>query len=155
MIEFALVAPVFFFLLFAIIETGTIFLAQSDLQNAVNYSARIVQTGQVKSQNMTSQQFRTAVCNQLRMLHCGSELRINLESYASFSGASYSPPLNADGTPNSNANKFSPGISGQVVMLQASYTWPIATPLLTPFLRNMAGNYHLIVATAAFRNEPF
>jgi Flp pilus assembly protein TadG len=154
-IEFALIAPIFLTLLFAIMETGIIYLAQSDLQNAVDNGSRLVLTGQAQSQNMSASDFRTAICNGLSMLGCNSNLQIDMESYGSFSGASYQSPLNADGTLNTNLNNYQPGISGQVVLLRATYTWPVATPLLTPFLSNMANNSHLITATAAFRNEPY
>jgi hypothetical protein len=35
------------------------------------------------------------------------------------------------------------------------YQWPVFVSLLGSDLSNMGGNKHLIVATAAFRNEPY
>ena len=64
-------------------------------------------------------------------------------------------PLNADNTLNPNLDNYSPGAVCSVVLLRTFYTWPVVTPLLTPFLTNMANNKHLMSATAAFRNEPY
>ena len=155
-IEFAMVAPVFFVLLFGIIETGVLYLAQADLQYAVNNAARKVRTGQVQSGNVTQQAFRDAICSDISaVLSCNGNLSVDVVSYPTFTPANYQSPLNADGTLSSNLNHYQPGTSGQVVLLRVVYTWQVATPLLTPFLVNMAGNFHLLSATAAFRNEPF
>jgi Flp pilus assembly protein TadG len=154
-IEFAFIAPVFFLLLFSIIESGLIYFAQSDLQQAVNSAGRLVRTGEAQSKNMTAADFRATVCSKLTVVSCDSNLEIDLTSYGSFSTASFGPPLKPDGTVDPNLNNFSPGISGQVVLLRGIYVWKIVTPLLTPFLSNMANDGHLIVASTAFRNEPF
>lgn len=154
-IEFAIVAPVFLLLLFAILETGIMYLGQFDLQHAVNNASRLVRTGQAQNQGLTQTAFRSAICDQLMVLSCGTNLQIDVESYGSFGTASFGPPLNADGTVNAALNNYQPGLSGQVVLLRALYVWPVMTPGLTPFLSNMANSSHLIVVSAAFRNEPF
>ena len=155
-LEFALVAPVFFILLMGTIEAGVIFFAQSVLQNATNDAARLIRTGQVASASMTAAQFRTSICNEIGpLLACGTNLQIDVESFASFSTASFTTPLNADNTLNTNLNNYSPGAVCSVVLLRTFYTWQVVTPLLTPFLTNMANNQHLLSATAAFRNEPY
>ena len=137
-------------------ETAPYTWLSPTFKNAVDSAARPVLTGQVQSQNMRARRiFVPRICNGLSMLGCNSNLQIDMESYASFSGASYASPLNADGTLNTSLNNFQPGAAGQVVLLRAMYTWPVATPLLTPFLTNMANNNHLVTATATFRNEPY
>jgi Flp pilus assembly protein TadG len=154
-IEFAIIAPVFFLLLFAILETGILYLGQFDLQHAVNSASRLLRTGQAQTQNMTQAAFRQAVCDKLMMLSCSTSLQIDVESYGSFGTAAFGPPLNADGTVNTALANYQPGASGQVVLLRALYVWPIMTPGLKVFLSNMANGAHLIVVSAAFRNEPF
>ena len=42
-----------------------------------------------------------------------------------------------------------------VVLVRAFYTWQVFSPGLDWFLINMAGNYHLLSAASAFRNEPY
>lgn len=58
-VEFALVAPVFFALLFAIIETGIMFFASQVLETITQESARQVLTGQVQTAALTQAQFKS------------------------------------------------------------------------------------------------
>src|SRR5258707_11028519 len=60
-VEFALVAPVFFALLFAIIETAIIFFASQVLETVTQNSARMILTGQAQNQALTQQQFHDQV----------------------------------------------------------------------------------------------
>ena len=50
---------------------------------------------------------------------------------------------------------YQPGTAGQIVVVRLFYQWPIYMQVWNPKLSNMSGNKRLLVATAAFRNEPF
>ena len=156
-VEFGIIAPVFFILLMGIIENGVIFFAGSTLQYATNEAARWVRTGQASSGGTTQAQFRTQICNNISpLLACDTNLQIDLESSSTgFTGASYSSPTDASGNLNSSLNNYSVGTYCQVELLRVFYTWKVLTPGLSVFLTNITGGYHLISATAAFRNEPF
>src|ERR1700731_5367557 len=61
-VEFALVAPVFFALLFAIIETGIMFFASQVLETVTQDAARQVMTGQAQAAGYnTAANFKTNV----------------------------------------------------------------------------------------------
>lgn len=153
-IEFAVIAPVFFLLLFAILEASIIYFAQASLQYAVNDVARLVRTGQ--AQAMSQAAFRTQVCNDISpLLACDSNLQIDMQAFANFSTATYAAPLDANNNLNSSLNNYQLGAACSVVLVRAFYKWTVLTPLLTPFLVNMSSNNHLIYAANAFRNEPF
>ncbi len=155
-IEFAIVAPVFFLFLFGIIESGIIFFAGSTLQYAADDVARLIRTGQVQTANMTATQFRNRVCADISpLLACNSNLQIDVEAFTNFGGASYPPPLDASGNLNPALAQYNPGTACQVALVRLFYTWHILTPMMAPLLNNMSGSNHLIVATGAFRNEPF
>ncbi|MDE2183440.1 MAG: pilus assembly protein [Alphaproteobacteria bacterium] len=155
-IEFALIAPVLFVFLMGIIETGVIFFAQFVLQNAVNDAARQIRTGQVAASAMTQAQFRALVCSEIGpVMGCGTNLQIDVESYNGFSGANFGNPLTAGNTLDPTLDNWLPGTYCSIVLVRVFYTWDVVTPLLTPFLSNMANNQHLIAASAAFRNEPY
>jgi Flp pilus assembly protein TadG len=155
-LEFALIAPVFFLFLMGIIETGIIFFGNSTLQFAADDVARQVRTGQVQSANMTAAQFRTLVCNDIgALLACNANLQIDVETFGNFTGASMTPPIDANGNLNAALNNFNPGTSCQVAVVRLFYTWHIITPLMQPLLSNLPGGNHLLTASGAFRNEPF
>ena len=155
-IEFAFIAPVFFLLLMGTMEVGIMFFAQFTLQNATNDAARLIRTGQVVSAGTTAAQFRTTVCNEISpVLACDGNLQIDVESFSAFGTASYPAALTGTNTLNPALNNFSPGGVCSVVLVRTFYTWTVVTPVLTPFMVNMANNMHLLTATAAFRNEPY
>ena len=155
-LEFALIAPIFFVLLMGTMEVGIMFFAQFTLQNAVMTAARTIRTGQVATANMTATQFRTAICNQISpILACDGNLQIDVESFSNFSSVNFASPLTASNTLDPSLANFSTGTVCSVVLVRAFYTWSVVTPLLTPFMVNMANNEHLLTATAAFRNEPY
>ena len=171
-IEFAMVAPPFFLLLMATIESGVMFFAQSTLQNAVNDAARLVRTGQSACftkdssgtcMSMTADQFRTQICNEVNILlqvctkdsSGNSDLQFDVKAYsAGFGGVTNSSPLDTHGDlPNLTA--FNTGNACDVVLVRAYYRWPVITPGLNILLANMRGSYHLLATAAAFRNEPY
>jgi Flp pilus assembly protein TadG len=155
-IEFAFVAPVFFLFMMGIIEVGVMFFANSVLQKATDDAARLVRTGQVQGSAMTQAQFRTFVCSEITpILQCSGALQIDMRSYSSFGGATYTSPYGADGNLNPNLNGYQPGVAGDVVLVRAFYQWTLLTPMLGPLLQNQVNGKHLITATAAFQNEPF
>ena len=152
-----MLAPILLVLLCGTIETGVIYLAQSNLQFAIDTASRQIRTGSVQSQSLSSSGFRNLVCNNFAsLLTCDGNLFIDVRSYSSFSSASYPPPLNQNGTiNNNNMNSYQPGVGGNIVLVRAIYTWQVATPGLDWFLVNMANGQHMLSASAAFRNEPF
>lgn len=155
-IEFAMVAPIFFLLLLAVVEDGVIYFAGATLQYATDNAARFVRTGQAQAGSLTQDQFRQRICTDIGpVLQCNSNLQVDLQSFSGYGGATFQTPLDADGNVKSSLNNYQAGTSCNVVLLRVFYTWNIITPMLSPFLTNMATGKHLITATAAFRNEPF
>jgi Flp pilus assembly protein TadG len=154
-VEFAFIAPVFFLLLFAIIEIGVIFFAQSTLQHATNNIARMIRTGQVQGLGLTQDQIRQQVCTDVApLIPCDGGLYVDVESFSNFGSIVFSPPLDANGN-MIPLNNFQTGTACSVVLVRVFYGWTVFTPLLTPFLSNMSGDHHLLYSASAFRNEPF
>ena len=67
-VEFALVAPIFFAVLFAIIELALVFFASQMLETVTQDSARLIMTGQAQNAAYTQAQFKTDVCAKLTMM---------------------------------------------------------------------------------------
>lgn len=155
-IEFAFVAPIFFILLMGTIEAALVFFAQATLQNAVSEVGRQIRTGQVQTAGTTQGQFRTEICDAISpLLSCSTDLQIDVESFGTYGGVSFTPPLDSNGNLNAGLNNFNTGNPCSVVLVRAFYQWQLFTPALSWFLVNMSGNRHLLSAAAAFRNEPY
>jgi Flp pilus assembly protein TadG len=161
-VEFALVAPVFFALLFAIIETGIIFLADQVLETVAQDSARLIMTGQAQAGAYTQSSFSTqVVCpasSLASVLFTCTNLYVDVESYPGGSFASVPSPLPSqiDASKNFINNMvYVPGGPGDIVVVRMFYAWPQIVTGLGYNITNLAGNKRLLYATAAFRNEPF
>jgi Flp pilus assembly protein TadG len=153
-IEFALVAPVFFALLFAIIETAIMFFASQVLETITQDSARMILTGQAQIASYTQAQFQTYVCSQIPALFSCGNVYVDVESYSSFSSVNISSQI--DGSKNFiNNMQYSPGGPGDIVVVRLFYQWPLFVTGLGYNISNLSGNQRLLVATAAFRNEPY
>jgi Flp pilus assembly protein TadG len=150
-IEFGIVATPFLALLFAILETVFVFFAGQTLETAVADSARLIMTGQAQTQGMNETAFKSAVCAKVYgLFDCANGVRIDVKTYPSFATVNLTNPLDSNGNFQNNQT-YQPGGAGDIVVVRLFYQWPVYIALL----QNMAGNKRLLVATAAFRNEPF
>jgi Flp pilus assembly protein TadG len=161
-VEFALVAAPFLALLFAIMETALVFFAGQYLETLAADSTRLILTGQAQTQGWSQSQFLNQVCSKLvALLNCNG-LIVDVQTYASFANANTSLPLsngqwtfptNGKGQPVTN---FQPGNPGDIVVARLMYEWPVLVwfPGLSA-LSNMTNKGRLLMATAAFRNEPY
>ena len=156
-IEFALIAPVFFMILMAIVETGMVYFANSTLEDGMETAARMIRTGQVQSANMSQADFRQIICARINtFMSCDpSKLHIDVRAFSNFTTSAYPPPLDADGNINPNLDSYQIGGSCQVVLVRAFYTWPLFTPFFSQYFANMGNSTRLLSASIAFRNEPF
>jgi Flp pilus assembly protein TadG len=156
-LEFALVAPVFFALLFAIIETALMFFASQVLETITQNSARLILTGQAQQATSVANwtQFRdTYVCNQIPALFDCSKIYVDVESFSSFSTVTIANQIDASGNFINNM-QYSPGGAGDIVVVRLFYQWPIFVTGLGYNIANLSGSKRLLVASAAFKNEPF
>jgi Flp pilus assembly protein TadG len=153
-VEFALVAPVFFALLFAIIETAIMFFASQVLETITQDSARMILTGQAQTAAYTQAQFQTYVCGRIPALFTCGSVYVDVEHYSSFTNVVIASHI--DGSKNFiNNMQYSPGGPGDIVVVQLFYQWPLFVTGLGYNISNLSGNQRLLVATAAFRNEPY
>jgi Flp pilus assembly protein TadG len=150
-VEFGMVAAPFLLLVFAIMETALVFFAGQTLETAVADSSRLIMTGQAQTQGFNQSAFKDAVCAKVYgLFDCASGVHIDVTKYTAFSGVDLTPPLDANGDFNNNMS-YQPGCPGDIVVVRLFYQWPIYVSLL----QNMSGNKRLLIATAAFRNEPY
>jgi len=151
-----LVAAPFLALMFAIMETALVFFAGQTLETAVADSARLIMTGQAQTQSFTATQFKSAVCARIGgLFDCANGLQIDVKTYTSFGSVDNSSPLDASGNLKTSSFGYSPGGPGDIVVVRLMYQWPVYASLLGFNLGNMANNKRLIMATSAFRNEPY
>ncbi len=153
-VEFALVAPVFIALLFAIIETALVFFAGQVLETVAANSARLVLTGQVQTAAMDQGTFHQKVCDRIPALFTCANVYVDVTSYPAFSNVVINSQIDASNNfipPTS----YSPGGPGDIVVVRLFYQWPLFVTRLGYDITNLSGSKRLLIATAAFKNEPF
>jgi Flp pilus assembly protein TadG len=163
-VDFALVLLPFLTVMMVIIQSAIVLLAGQVLQTSATNAARLVLTGQAQNAGLSAAQFKNTVCANLTvMFNCASNLYVDIESFSSFGSISLPSPTNANGTVNTAGFSYSPGNPGDIVVVRLIYQWPViaakigfcvatACGLVDP---NSTNNTHTLVATVAFRNEPY
>jgi Flp pilus assembly protein TadG len=166
-VEFALVAPVFFALLFAIIETAIVFFASQVLETMTQDSARVLMTGQAQNGLVpicgvsgqaaacTQPTFNNYVCSQIPALFTCSGIYIDVENTPAFSSLAFSNPIDGSGNLITSNMQYSPGVACSIVVVRLFYQWPLFVTGLGYNIANLAGSKRLLTATAVFRNEPY
>ncbi|MCD0417337.1 pilus assembly protein [Rubrivivax sp. JA1024] len=161
-VEFALIATPFFAIIVALIQTFLLFFAQSVLENAVRASARQILTGQVQSQSINLSEtaaaaaFKQTVCSNASVLFDCSGLMIDVEVADNWSSANIGMPTLTYGSSGSVSNtwQFNPGHAGDIVVVRVMYLWPLFFGPIAFNLANQPNGSRLIMASAAFQNEP-
>lgn len=157
-VEFALIAPLFFAMVFAILETALVFFAGQALETGLHDTARLVLTGQAKLSNLSQTQFRDEVCNRATSMFTCSQIYVEVQKQTNFAGVDLSAkPVDACGT--FGTASYGLGSPGDVMVVRAFYQWPMFVTGLGYYIGGTDGsgnkcNKRLLVSTAVFRNEP-
>jgi hypothetical protein len=84
-----------------------------------------------------------------------NQLYVDVQSYSN-SFASVTLASHIDGAGNFDPSmQYNPGATGQVTVVRLFYQWPLFVTGLGFNISNLTGNKRLLVATAAFQNEPY
>lgn len=156
-VEFAMIAPLFFGSLFAIMETGTLYLKATAIEAGVEEAKRVTMTGQVAGAGAADLQlaaFKTAFCNQAGWIISCADVKFDVRAFTTFGAAAMPNPINA-GVFNPGALTFDPGKPCQIVVVRAYYETGSITAMIRNDVANL-GNGHVVLAgSAAFKNEPY
>jgi len=155
-VEFALVALPFMALIVALIQTFVVFFAQGLLESVAQQSSRLILTGQVQSQQMKKDDFKNAVCAQAVILFSCDGVMVDVQVVSAWSAASTSAPTLTFGNDGKVTNiwQFNPGDAGDIIVVRVMYQWPVLMGPLGFNLSNLPNGNRLIMASAAFQNEP-
>jgi Flp pilus assembly protein TadG len=149
-IQFAVLGIPFLMMIFAILEVALSFFAGQALETATQDASRMIMTLQAND----AAAFKTNLCSRTTMFpNCNGSMYVDVQSYSSFA----SIPQNSlvDGSGNfAGQTRYSPGNQGDIVVVQATYPWPVFVTGLGFNWGTNGGSYRYLTATAAFRNEP-
>ena len=156
-VEFAFIAPMFFALIFAIIESALVFFAGQVLETGTQDSARLMMTHQAQDSGMTQAQFKQDLCNRVAVLFACANVYVDVKTYTSFSTVTISDPIDGSGNFVNNFT-YQSSNPGDTVVVRAFYQWPLFVTNLGYNIANIgrgtSSPYRLLAATAAFQVEP-
>jgi Flp pilus assembly protein TadG len=159
-VEFALVAPMFFALVFAILETALVFFAGQILEIGTQDTARLLFTNQAQG-TMSQTAFQQNLCGRVSVLMNCNNLYVDVKSYSSFTAitsANLADPIDANGNFDSSNFTYQASSPGSTVVVRAFYQWPLFVTGLGYNIANIgrgtANSSKLLSAVAAFRVEP-
>ena len=156
-VEFALVAPVFFALLFAIIETGIMFFANQVLETIAQDRRARLRPGKRRPNPSIRPQIRDHYCL-LPVRHPSVHLRQYFRRCAKlfvFLARDHRQRDRCQRDFHPGTLDYHPGRRRQHCCGAAFYQWPLFVTGLGYNISNLSGNQRLLMATAVFQNEPF
>ena len=163
-VEFALVAPVFFALLFAIIETSLVFFAGQILETGIQDSSRQLYTHRLQDSGLSTAdqetQFKTDLCNSVKVL-LSCPLDVDVKFYPAGTAITITDPIDGSGSYDNSSLVFQlpPKGSSATVVVRGFYQWPLIVTGLGYNIANIgrgsSSSKRLLAATAAFHVEPY
>lgn len=155
-VEFALIAPWFFLTLFGLLEIALVAFAQTNLDYAIDETARRIRTGQAQTQGLGATAIRSEVCanfKRIMAMDC-SRLYIDVDRFADFNSAGGGVPV-VNGNFQTAQIGYQQTQRNEIVLVRGYYEWRFVTPMFQPILGNLSNGDRLLVSSVLFRNEPF
>lgn len=174
-LEFALVAPVFFMLLFGIVEYSVILFSKSVMEGATTTTARLGKTGFMEEGKSRQDMLMELLKQRSYGLLDPEKIEITTLVYESFSQIGAAEPLpvdvngngnydpaggdqyqdiNGNGQWDSDLGQAGLGGGGDIVVYKVHYPYHVQTPVMSSFLGDRDGNMPIDVSVVV-RNEPY
>ncbi len=155
-VEFAMVALPFFFMMFAILELGIVFVIDAVLENATAETSRLIRTGQAETTSTTAAQFKTTLCTRMSIFQtdCAARTTVDVRTIPQFSNPNPPDPM-ASGTFQTTGMTYDDGSAGSIMLVRVWYRHPLITPFMNQGLSRLRDGSAYLTSTAVFKNEPF
>ena len=152
-IEFVLVAPIFFFLIFATLETSLLYVVATVMEGEVAIAARTIRTGQLQEEADPEAAFTEILCSNLdNVLNCDNVI-IDVRTFDDFGEMEFTEFVDEEG--NASNTLFQAGTADDIVLVRIAYLYNIVTPYLAEILPTNGAGAVVLYSGAAFKNEPF
>ena len=159
-VEFALIGPVFFALLFSTFELGVLTVKSTLLELAAAEASKKIYIGAVSTGGVTSEDLQESICERISYIdsNCRDNLTLELTPISDFNSI---PNTDATCTDSDVEIKptvtFTPGNSNETVYMRICLTTNVNIPGIgfgLSLVKTETGKTQLVSALA-FSNEPF
>jgi len=154
MIEFALLAPVFFMLILGLVEFVLFQFKTYALNHVVYEATRNLQTGEVQTAGNMEAAFRQEACDKAAaMIDCNA-ISFDVRAFDELSDITYPPPtFDEDGLPDNFV--FEPGGSNEYSVVRASLQHHFITPFMAELFQMGPDLPAIVNAFCIVKNEPW
>lgn len=154
-IEFAMVALPFFFMIFAVMQLGLLFVIDSVLENATLSAARLIRTGEASTRNLTAAQFKTELCSHMSVFstECASRATVDVRTITQFRNQTLPDPV-VNGQLPANP-PYTNGTTSSLILVRVWYKQPLIAPTMFQAMSRLSSGETLLSMTTAFRTEPY
>jgi Flp pilus assembly protein TadG len=140
MVDFAMVAPLFLFLLFAVMDYGWLMFAQMNVQQAVQDGGRFASTGNHSTDSSGDTLTRIqSIIN-------------TIQNEISVPGVNVQQNLQICSLSGGCTGAGAAGGPGDTVTLKLTTSLPLMTPVIS---RLFSGGVYTFTSSTSFKNEPF
>ena len=154
-VEFALTIGIFLTSLLVIVDLSLLYLTSNSLTFALDETARRIMVGD-SSVSASRQNFRTAFCNDAFMVtKCDADLLFDVRTIDPSTAMEPALPLDDTGELASDQFLFDTGGANSYILARALIDYRFISPGLGALFDSNGNNSIVLVATTAFRNEPF
>lgn len=150
-----MVALPFFFMIFAVMQLGLLFVVDSVLENATLQAARLIRTGEASTRNLTPAQFKTELCSRMSVFsaECTSRATVEVRTIAQFRNQTLPDPVVNGQLPTSPP--YTNGAASSLILIRVWYKQPLIAPTMFQAMSRLSTGETLLSVTTAFRSEPY
>jgi Flp pilus assembly protein TadG len=154
MIEFALLAPVFFMLILGLVEFVLFQYKTYALNHVVYEASRNLQTGEVQSSSNMEEAFKQEACDKAGALIDCNAIVFDVRAFDKLADVTYPPPtFDEDGLPDNFV--FEPGDANQYSVVRASIQHQFITPFMDKLFQMGPDLPAIVNAFCIVKNEPW
>jgi Flp pilus assembly protein TadG len=154
LIEFALLAPVFFMLVMGLVEFVLFQYRTYALNHVVYEAARNLQTGEVQAAGDMQAAFEDEVCNAAAVLLDCEEISFDVRSFDDLDDVTYPPvTFDEDGLPTNFV--FEPGGANKYSVVRAALPHQFITPFMDQLFRMGPDMPAIVNSYVIVKNEPW
>ena len=154
LIEFALLAPVFFMVVVGLIEFVLYQYKTYALNHVVYHAARNLQTGHVQTSEDMAETFNEEVCKHAKALIGCDDIIFDVRTYSLISDITFPPPVfDEDG--NAVNFVFMPGGPNQYSVVRAALPHFFVTPFMDKLFKIGPDQPAIINTFIVVKNEPW
>jgi len=158
-VEVALVAPLFFALIFSVLEAGYFYFVDSAVEAAHAKAARLIRTGQAQTNTISRDAFFDEICDVVKLFgKCDERLTVDVARFSSFAqlAADVAAPVCRDADPDVvDAIPYNAGGARDIVRVRVCYMHKSFNPGLGLNLERANNGAVKMFSTTIFRNEPY